>query len=153
MFYHVWCRTNAALMRTSINNPLFSSNCKTWLIDVHHTWSEENMLEVLHLVPLDLQFRHMQQHVRWHVNIIHTHIHQRPFHIMNASIYLSKLCHDGCDGKESVRWPNMHYSVWWKCKLGVECPFYKGFFAEDLVVLFQVFLLSCCHALLSGLCF
>ena len=32
--------------------------------DVHPTWSEENILEVLHLVLLDLQFRHMQRHVR-----------------------------------------------------------------------------------------
>ena len=38
---HQWCRTNVALMMTSINNPLFSSNCTTWLIDVHPTWSEE----------------------------------------------------------------------------------------------------------------
>ena len=29
MFYHLWCQTNAALMRTSTNNPLFSSNCTT----------------------------------------------------------------------------------------------------------------------------
>ena len=35
MFYHLWCRTNAPMMRTSINNSLFSSNCTTWLIDVH----------------------------------------------------------------------------------------------------------------------
>ena len=34
------------------------SNCTTWLIDVHPTWSEENIPEVLHLVLLDLQFRH-----------------------------------------------------------------------------------------------
>ena len=39
MFYHLWCRTNAALMRTSTNH-LFSSKCTTWLIDVHPTWSE-----------------------------------------------------------------------------------------------------------------
>ena len=32
MFYHQWCQTNAALMRTFTNNPLFSSNCTTWLI-------------------------------------------------------------------------------------------------------------------------
>ena len=56
-------------------NPLFSSNCTTWLIDMHPTWSMENILEVLHLVPLDLQFCHVQWHVRWHVNILHTHIH------------------------------------------------------------------------------
>ena len=64
MFYHLWCQTNAALMRTSTNNPLFSSNCTTWLIHVHPTWSEENILVVLHIVPLDLQFRHVQRHVR-----------------------------------------------------------------------------------------
>ena len=64
MFYHLWCQTNATLMRTSINNPLLSSNCTAWLIDVHPTWSDENILEVLHIVLLDLQFRHMQRHVR-----------------------------------------------------------------------------------------
>ena len=64
MFYHLWCQTNAALMRTSTNNPLFSSNCTTWLIHVHPTWSEENILAVLHIIPLDLQFRHAQRHVR-----------------------------------------------------------------------------------------
>ena len=64
MFYHLWCQTNAALMRTSTNNPLFSSNCTTWLIHVHPIWSEENILAVLHIIPLDLQFRHIQRHVR-----------------------------------------------------------------------------------------
>ena len=64
MSYHLWCQTNAALMRTSTNNPLFSSNCTTWLIHVHPTWSEENILAVLHIIPLDLQFRHVQRHVR-----------------------------------------------------------------------------------------
>ena len=63
-FYHLWCQTNAALTRTSTNNPLFSSNCTTWLIHVHPTWSEENILVVLHIIPLDLQFRHVQRHVR-----------------------------------------------------------------------------------------
>ena len=86
MFYHGWWRTKAALMRTSINNPLFSSNHTTWLIDVHLTCSEENILEVLHIVPLDLQFRHMQRHVRWHVNIFHTHIHQRHSYIMDVCL-------------------------------------------------------------------
>ena len=64
MFYHLWCQPNAALMRTSTNNPLFSSNCTTWLIHVHPTWSEENILVVLHIIPLDLKFRHAQRHVR-----------------------------------------------------------------------------------------
>ena len=64
MFYHLWCQTNAALMRTSTNNPLFSSNCTTWLIHVHPTLSEENILAVLHNIPLDLQFRNVQRHVR-----------------------------------------------------------------------------------------
>ena len=45
MFYHQWCRTNAALMRTSINNPMFSSNCTTWLIDVHPTCSGKTFLK------------------------------------------------------------------------------------------------------------
>ena len=56
MFYHLWCQTNAALMRTSTNNPLFSSSSTTWLIHVHPTWSEENILVMLHIIPLDLQF-------------------------------------------------------------------------------------------------
>ena len=64
MFYHLWCQTNAALMRTSTNNLLFSSNRTTWLIHVHPTWSEENILAVLHIIPLDLQFCHVQRHVR-----------------------------------------------------------------------------------------
>ena len=64
MFYHLWCQTNASLMRTSTNNPLFSSNCTTCLIHVHLTWSEENILAVLHIIPLDMQFRHVQRHVR-----------------------------------------------------------------------------------------
>ena len=64
MFYHLWCQTNSALMRTSTNNLLFSSNCTTWLIHVHPTWSEENILAVLHIIPLDLQFRHVQRRVR-----------------------------------------------------------------------------------------
>ena len=81
------------------NKPLFSSNCTTWLNDVHPTWLEENILEVLHLVALDLQFRHTQRHVRWHLNIFHTHVDQRPFYIMDAC---KKLRHDGRDGKESV---------------------------------------------------
>ena len=79
MFYHLWYQTNAALMRTSINNPLFSSNCTTWLIHVHPTWSEENIPAVLHIIPLDLQFRHKQRHVREHVNIF-----QWPLHVMDA---------------------------------------------------------------------
>ena len=79
MFYHLWCQTNAALMRTSTNNPLFSSNCTTWLIHVHHTWSEENILAVLHIIPHDLQFCHIQRHVREHVNIF-----QCPLHVMDA---------------------------------------------------------------------
>ena len=79
MFYHLWCQTNAALTRTSTNNPLFSSNCTTWLIHVHPTWSEENILVVLHIIPLDLQFRHIQRHVREHVNIF-----QCPLHVMDA---------------------------------------------------------------------
>ena len=79
MFYHLWCQTNAALMRTSTNNPLFSSNCTTWLIHVHPTWSEENILAVLHIIPLDLQFRHIQRHVRELVNIF-----QWPLHVMDA---------------------------------------------------------------------
>ena len=66
-------------MRTSTNNPLFSSNCTTWLIHVHPTWSEENILAVLHIIPLDLQFRHIQRHVREHVNIF-----QCPLHVMDA---------------------------------------------------------------------
>ena len=77
MFYHLWCQTNAALMRTSTNNPLFSSNCTTWLIHVHPTWSEENILAVFHTIPLDLQFRHIQWHVR-------EHIFQCPVHVMDA---------------------------------------------------------------------
>ena len=36
MFYHLWCQTNAALMRTSTNYPLFSSNCTTWFMCVPH---------------------------------------------------------------------------------------------------------------------
>ena len=79
MFYYLWCQTNAALMRTSTNNPLFSSNCTTWLIHVHHTWSKENILAVLHIIPLDLQFCHIQRHVREHVNIF-----QCPLHVMDA---------------------------------------------------------------------
>ena len=75
MFYHLWCQTNAALMRSSTNNPLFSSNCKICLIHVHPTWSEENILAVLHIIPLDLQFRHVQRHVRKHVNIFQWHLH------------------------------------------------------------------------------
>ena len=64
MFYHLWCQTNVSLIRTSTNNPLFSSNCTTWLIHLHPTWSEENLLAVLHIIPSDLQFRHVQRHVR-----------------------------------------------------------------------------------------
>ena len=79
MFYHLWCQTNAALMMTSTNNPLFSSNCTTWLIHVHRTWSEESILVVLHIIPLDMQFRHVQRHVRLHVNIF-----QWPLHVMDA---------------------------------------------------------------------
>ena len=79
MFYHLWCQTNAALMRTSTNNPLFSSNCTTCLIRVHPTWSEKNILAVLHIIPFDLQFRHVQRHVRKHVNIF-----QWPWHVMDA---------------------------------------------------------------------
>ena len=54
MFYHLWCQKNGALMRTCMNNYLFSSNCTARLIDVHPTWSEENILEVSHLVLLVL---------------------------------------------------------------------------------------------------
>ena len=85
VFYHLWCPTNAALMRTSTNNPLFSSNCTTWLIHVHPTWSEENILAVLHIIPLDLQFRHIQRHVREHVNIF-----QWPLHVMDACQTVSR---------------------------------------------------------------
>ena len=43
MLCHLWCRTNPALMRTSTNNPLFSSSCTNWPIDVHPTWSKETI--------------------------------------------------------------------------------------------------------------
>ena len=74
MFYHLWCQTKHwwGLLQTS------SSNCTTWLIHVHPTWSEENILAVLH-ITLDLQFRHIQRHVREHVNIF-----QWPLHVMDA---------------------------------------------------------------------
>ena len=91
MFYHLWCQTNAALMRTSTNNPLFSSNCTTWLIHVHPTWSEENILVVLHIIPLDLQFRRKYISMTFACNGC-----------------LSKLCHDGCDGRESGDQREMH---------------------------------------------
>ena len=42
--WHLWCRPNVALMSTSTNNPLFSSNSTTWLTDVHPTWSDDNSL-------------------------------------------------------------------------------------------------------------
>ena len=47
---------------------------------MHPTWSEDNILEVLHFDLLDQQFYHMQRHV----NMFHTHIHQRPLYIMEA---------------------------------------------------------------------
>ena len=100
MFYHLWCQTNAALMRTSTNNPLFSSNCTTCLIRVHPTWSEENILAVLHIIPFDLQFRHVQRHVRKHVKYISM--------TFTCNGCLSKLCHDGCDGRESGDQTEMH---------------------------------------------
>ena len=87
---------NCGIDEDLYKQPVVSSNCTTWLINVHPTWSEENILELLQLVPLDLQFCHM---------------------------------------------------------LSVEFPFYKGLFAEELVALFQVFLLSYYQALLPGLCF
>ena len=37
------------------------------------------MLAVFHIIPLDLQFRHIQRHVREHVNIF-----QCPVHVMDA---------------------------------------------------------------------
>ena len=91
MFYHLWCQTNAALMRTSTKNPLFSSNCTTWLIHVHPTWSEENILVVLHINALDLQFRRKYISMTFACNGC-----------------LSKLCHDGCDGRESGDQKEMH---------------------------------------------
>ena len=101
MFYEYWCGTIAALMWTSTNNPLFFCNCTTWLIDVYITWSEENIHEVLHLVhviPLNLQFRHMQRHVRWHANEYISYPYPSTTFVYNGC--LSKLCHDGYDGKE-----------------------------------------------------
>ena len=81
--------------------------------------------KVLHLVPLDLQFRHMHRHVRWHVNIFHTHIHQRHLYMMDA-------CQNGSwwIWWQRIRGPKctnccFNYSVWWKCRLCVECPFYS----------------------------
>ena len=116
-------------MRTSINITLFSSNCTTWLIDVHPIGSGENILEVLHLVRLDLQFCHMQLHVRWHVSIFHTHIHQRPLHILDACQNCVMMPAMGRNhlGDKNALISDSNYSVWWKCKLGVECPFYKIF--------------------------
>ena len=96
MFYHLWCQTNAALMRTSTNNPLFSSNCTTWLIHMHPTWSEENILAVLRIIPLDLQFRSVQRHVRWHVNIF-----QWPFHVMDA--YQNSVTMDVMAGNQGTK--------------------------------------------------
>ena len=80
---------------------LFSSNCTTWLIDVHPNWLEENIFKVLHIVPLDRQFCHMQRHVRWHVNILHSYMHQHPLRTMDVC-----TTHGGWDGGESVRGPN-----------------------------------------------
>ena len=100
MFCHLWCRTNPALMRTSTNNPLFSSSCTNWPIDVHPTWSKETIFEVLHIVPLDLQFRHMQQHLRWHVNILHTHIHQRH---LQQQLWKMMMIDDDGDNNDNIK--------------------------------------------------
>ena len=78
------------------NNPLFSNNCTTWLIHVHPTWSEENILAVLHIIPLDLQFRHIQRHVREHVNIF-----QCPLHVMDAC--QSCVTTDAMAGKQGTK--------------------------------------------------
>ena len=132
---------------------LFSSNCTTWLIDVHPNWLEENIFKVLHIVPLDLQFCHMQRHVRWHVNILHSYMHQHPLRTMDVC-----TTHDGWDGRESVRGPNKNalinvstavFNEIWVMNAHSK----RVFFTEDLVALFQVFPLSCYQALLPGLCF
>ena len=134
---------------------LFSSNCTTWLIDVHPNWLEENIFKVLHIVPLDLQFCHMQRHVRRHVNILHSYIHQRPLCIMDAC-----TTHDGCDGWESVRGPNKNVLFSVSTAVFNESAIWvmnahstKFFFTEVLVALFQVFPLRCYQALLPGVCF
>ena len=97
MFYHLWCQTNAALMRTSTNNPLFSSNCTTWLIHVHPTWSEEDILAVLHIIPLDPPYTAACERTCKYISM--------PFACNGC---LSKLCHDGCDGRESGDQTEMH---------------------------------------------
>ena len=84
MLYHLWCQTNAALMRTSINNTLFPVTAQPDWLMCQPLGQKKNILELLHLVPLDRQFHHMQRHVRWHVHIFHTHIHQRPLYMMDA---------------------------------------------------------------------
>ena len=143
MFYHLWCQTKVALMRTSINNPLFSSNYTTWLMCIplgqrKHSWSVTPHSAWSAILPYAME---------WEMACKYT-AYPYPSTTFVYKGCLSKVCHDGCDGKESVRGPKctyycFNYSVWWKCKLGVECPFYKGFFGEELVVLFQVFLLGC----------
>ena len=74
MFYKLWCWTNAALMRTS-TKLFFFSNYTAWVNNVHLTWPEESIFEVIHFV--------------------------RPPTIFAYKGCLSKLCHDGWDGRES----------------------------------------------------
>ena len=157
---------------------LVSSNCTTWLIDMHPTWLEVNVLEELNIVPLDLRFHHMQLHVKWHVNIFHTHIHQRPLHIMDAcQNYVMMDAMAGNQGTKqntpiSVSTRVFDYRRSWVANrlvpdpvarfaalaanlgssLGGECPFYRGSqFTEELVALFQVFLLLSCYQALVPL--
>ena len=91
-----------------------------------------NIFKVLHVVQLDLQFCHMQRHVRWHVK----YFIPISTNTLCVEWTFAQLYHDGCDSKESVRGPqkctNLRFncSVRWKCNLGDECPFYKVFFSQ-----------------------
>ena len=98
MFYHLWCQTNAALMRTSTNNPLFSSNnltdsCASHLVRGKHSCS-------------------VTHHSTWSAIPLCTAACEITCKYISMTFTcngcLSKLCHDGCDGRESGDQTEMH---------------------------------------------
>ena len=109
----LWRHCNENSTRTAVVHPSpitydagqvqhwFSSNCITWLLGVHPTWQLKNIFEVLHTISIDLRFRLIQLHVRWHVNILPTHINQWPSHVMDAC--------QNCVMVDAMAWHRLHY--------------------------------------------
>ena len=99
-FYHLWCQTNATLMRTSTNNPLFSSklhnltdSCASHLVRGKHSCSVTHHSTWSAIPPCTAACEITCKYISM---------------TFACNGCLSKQYHDGCDGRESGDQTEMH---------------------------------------------